>query len=68
MDEVAVEVMSNTRKEFAMEVLTTVRVSLPKFSRNGASGSSNGHRPWAWWKKTEGPSDEKHEDDKRDAQ
>jgi uncharacterized protein involved in exopolysaccharide biosynthesis len=59
---------SDPRKEFAMEVLTTVRAGLPKFSRNGASGSSNGHRPWVWWKKTEEPSDAKHEDGKPDAQ
>jgi uncharacterized protein involved in exopolysaccharide biosynthesis len=59
---------SDPRKEFAREVLTTVRASLPKFSRNGASGSSNGHRPWVWWKKTEEPSDAKHEDGKPDAQ
>jgi hypothetical protein len=67
-DEVAVGVTSNTREEFAREMLTTVRVSRPKFSRNGAIGSSNGHRPWAWWKRKEGPSGAKHEDEKRDAQ
>ena len=59
---------SDPRKEFAMEVLTTVRESLPKFSRNGASGSTNGHRPWLWWKKTEGSGDASHEDGKNDAQ
>ncbi len=58
---------SDPRKELAMEVLTTVRESMLKFSRNGVSGSSNGHRRWAWWKKTEGPSDVNHEDGKPDA-
>ena len=58
---------SDPRKEFAMEVFTTVRESLPKFSHNGANGSSNGHRPGVWWKKV-GPSEGKHEDEKHDAQ
>lgn len=33
------------RKEFATEVFTTVRTSLPKFSRNGAGAEENGHSP-----------------------
>jgi uncharacterized protein involved in exopolysaccharide biosynthesis len=59
---------SDPRKQFAMEVFTTTRASLPNFSRNGSNGSSNGHRPWAWWKKTEEPSDAKQEDGKPDAE
>jgi len=55
------------RKQFVIEMFTTTRASLPKFSRNGANGSSNGHRPWAWWKKTEEPGDAKQEDGKPDA-
>jgi uncharacterized protein involved in exopolysaccharide biosynthesis len=49
-------------------VLAVTRASLPKFSRNGSNGSSNGHWPWAWWKKAEEPSDTKHEGDKPDTQ
>jgi uncharacterized protein involved in exopolysaccharide biosynthesis len=59
---------SDPRKQFAMEVFTTTRASLPNFSRNGANGSTNGHRPWAWWKKTEEPAETKHEDGKPDGQ
>jgi uncharacterized protein involved in exopolysaccharide biosynthesis len=59
---------SNPRKQFAMEVFTTTRASLPNFSRNGANGSSNGHRPWAWWKKTEKPKETMHEEGKADGQ
>jgi capsule polysaccharide export protein KpsE/RkpR len=55
---------SDTRKQFAMEVLTTVQARLPKFSRNGSNGSSNGHRLRAWWKKTEEPGEAKQEDGK----
>ena len=33
---------NDPRKEFATEVFTTVRASLPKFSRNGSAGA-NGH-------------------------
>jgi hypothetical protein len=58
---------SDLRKEFAKEVLTEVRANLPGFSRNGTSGSSNGHRSWVWWKKTERPSDADHEGGKIDA-
>jgi uncharacterized protein involved in exopolysaccharide biosynthesis len=41
------------RKEFAGEVFTSVRASLPKFSRNGTGAESNGHRPSSWGKKSE---------------
>ena len=58
---------SDPRKQFAMEVFTTTRASLPNFLRNGSNGSSNGHRPWAWWKKSEEPTETKHEDGKPDA-
>jgi capsule polysaccharide export protein KpsE/RkpR len=58
---------SDPRKQFAMEVFTTARASLPKFSRNGANGSTNGQRPGAWWKKTEDPTETKDEDNKPDA-
>jgi capsule polysaccharide export protein KpsE/RkpR len=57
---------SDPRKQFAMEVFTTTRASLPSFSRNRSLGSSNGHR--AWWKKTEEPTETKNEDGKPDAQ
>jgi len=35
------------RKVFATEVFTTMKASVPKFSRNGADAHSNGHRPWS---------------------
>jgi uncharacterized protein involved in exopolysaccharide biosynthesis len=38
----------NPRKALAAEVLTTVRASLPQFSRNGHSASSNGNSRWTW--------------------
>jgi len=34
---------SDPRKAFAVEVYTTMRVKLPRFSRNGTSNGSNGH-------------------------
>jgi capsule polysaccharide export protein KpsE/RkpR len=45
--------MADPRKIFATEVFTTMRASLPKFSRNGLSVSPNGHRPWSLWTKPE---------------
>lgn len=60
---------SDPRKQFAMEVFTTTRASLPTFSRNGSNGNSNGHHPWAWWRKAEKPSETseaKQEDGGRD--
>jgi capsule polysaccharide export protein KpsE/RkpR len=54
------------RKEFAREVFTTVRKSLPRFSHNGANGSSNGNLPRAQWKEADGPNDAEPEDDKID--
>jgi len=57
---------SDPRKQFALEVFTTTWASLPKFSRNGSNGSSNGHRRWAWWKKAEEQGGTKHEDSKAD--
>jgi uncharacterized protein involved in exopolysaccharide biosynthesis len=35
---------NDPRKEFATEVFSTVRASLPKFSRNGTRGDTNGHQ------------------------
>jgi hypothetical protein len=55
---------TDPRKQFAMEVFTTTRAGLPSFSRNGSNGNSNGHRPWAWWRKTEEPTETKREDGK----
>jgi uncharacterized protein involved in exopolysaccharide biosynthesis len=56
---------ADPRKEFATEVFTTLRASLPKFSRNGASASPNGHRSWSLWKKPESSSDVQHKEEKR---
>jgi uncharacterized protein involved in exopolysaccharide biosynthesis len=44
---------ADPRKQFATEVFTTVRMSLPKFSRNGARAKENGHRPWGRFRKPE---------------
>jgi uncharacterized protein involved in exopolysaccharide biosynthesis len=49
---------SDPRKVFATEVFTTVQARLPKFSRNGASAESNGHRVWSWRKKSDATSEE----------
>ncbi len=51
------------RKEFASEVFTTVRASLPKFSRNGAGAESNGRQ-----QSEAAPEGEERDDEKRDAQ
>jgi uncharacterized protein involved in exopolysaccharide biosynthesis len=59
---------SDPRKEFAIEVVTTVRSNLPKFSRNGGSGNSNGHRSWAQGAEPDKANHAEHEDDKSDAQ
>jgi uncharacterized protein involved in exopolysaccharide biosynthesis len=59
---------SDPRKEFAAEVFTSVRASLPKFSRNGAGAESNGHRSSSWGKKSEAkPEGEERQDGKSDA-
>jgi uncharacterized protein involved in exopolysaccharide biosynthesis len=57
---------SDPRKQFAIEVLMTTRESLPAFSHNGSNGSSNGHRPWTWWKKSEDHGGTKYEDNQVD--
>jgi uncharacterized protein involved in exopolysaccharide biosynthesis len=44
---------ADPRKQFATEVLATVRTSLPKFSRNGAGAEENGHRSWSRLNQTE---------------
>jgi uncharacterized protein involved in exopolysaccharide biosynthesis len=59
---------TDPRKEFATEVFTTLRASLPQFSRNGASASPNGHRPGSFWKRPEVPVEEHREDEKDEGQ
>jgi len=59
---------ADPRKEFAIEVLTTVQASLPTFSRNGSNGNSNGHRRWGRRKDSFGQSAEKHEDGQHNGQ
>jgi uncharacterized protein involved in exopolysaccharide biosynthesis len=49
---------SDPRRIFATEVFTTVQARMPKFSRNGASAESNGHRGWSWRKKSDATSEE----------
>ena len=46
------------RRVFATEVFTTVQARMPKFSRNGASAESNGHRTWSWGKKSDATGEE----------
>lgn len=58
---------SDPRKQFAIEVLTTTRASLPYLSHNGSNGNSNGHWPWALRKKTEELRETKQEDRKPEA-
>jgi uncharacterized protein involved in exopolysaccharide biosynthesis len=43
---------SHPRKVFATEVFTTMRTSLPSFSRNGTGADSNGNSGWAWRQKS----------------
>jgi capsule polysaccharide export protein KpsE/RkpR len=59
---------SDPRKQFAMEVFTTTRASLPIFLHNGSNGGSNGHRSWPWRTKAKGPAESEQEDSKPDAQ
>jgi hypothetical protein len=59
---------SDPRKQFALEVLTTTRASLPSFARNGTNGNSNGHRTWTWGKRAEEANDSKHQNRKRDTE
>jgi capsule polysaccharide export protein KpsE/RkpR len=53
---------TDLRKEFAMEVVTDVRASLPHFLRSGASVSSTGQRSRALWKNAGVQSDARDED------
>jgi uncharacterized protein involved in exopolysaccharide biosynthesis len=50
--------VSDPRRVFATEVFTTVQARMPKFSRNGASAESNGHRTWSWRKKSDATGEE----------
>ena len=59
---------SDPRKQFAQEVFSTTRASLPGFARNGTNGHSNGHKKRAWSKQSEGASDAGHENEKRDTE
>lgn len=45
------------RRVFATEVFTTVKTSLPRFSRNGAGASPNGRGGWNRWTRSSDPSD-----------
>ena len=45
---------SHPRKVFATEVFTTMRTSLPSFSRNGTGVDSNGNSRWNWRKPLNG--------------
>jgi len=49
---------SDPRRVFATEVFTTVQARIPRFSPNGASAGSNGHRVWSWRKKSDATNDE----------
>jgi uncharacterized protein involved in exopolysaccharide biosynthesis len=58
---------SNPRKALAAEVFSTVRASLPQFSRNGHGADSNGDTRWAWRKKPSSGGEENRKDDNDDA-
>ncbi len=45
--------VTDPRKEFALEVFTTVRASMERFSRNVTKTGSNEHWPWRRWKRRE---------------
>ena len=51
---------SDPRRVFATEVFTTVQARMPRFSPNGASAESNGHRTWSWRKKSDATGDEQN--------
>lgn len=53
---------SHPRKVFANEVFTTMRTSLPRFSRNGTGADSNGNSRWTWRKKPLNEQEEKPAD------
>jgi len=56
---------SDPRKAFATEIFTTMRASLPRFSRNGTTAELNGDRSSSWWKKQADEGRENHaEEDK----
>ena len=57
---------NDPRKQFAIEVLTATRASLPYVSHNGSNGSSNGHWSWGVRKKTEDLGETKQEGPKPD--
>jgi hypothetical protein len=52
---------NDPRKEFATEVFTTVRASLPKLSRNGTGADANGHQLVRLPRKAEESSKEEEE-------
>jgi capsule polysaccharide export protein KpsE/RkpR len=54
---------SSPRKVFATEVFTTVRTTLPTFSRNGTGADSNGNSRWSWRKKSLDQRKENHADE-----
>jgi len=56
---------SDPRKAFATEIFTTMRASLPRFSRNGTTAALNGDRSSSGWKKQANEGRENHaEEDK----
>ena len=59
---------SDPRKQFALEVLTTTRASLPRFARNGTNGNTNGHRTRVWSTQSEPGSDAKDENGNHDTE
>ena len=59
---------SDPRKQFALEVFTTARASLPIFTRNGTNGNTNGHKTRAWWKQAERGNDARDENGKHDTE
>lgn len=52
--------VSDPRRVFATEVFTAVQARMPKFSGNGASAESNGHRGWSLRKKSDATGEEQN--------
>jgi capsule polysaccharide export protein KpsE/RkpR len=59
--------LGDPRKELAIEVFTTLRSSMPRFSGNGANGNSNGNSPRVQQREPDGPSESALEDGSGDA-
>jgi len=55
---------ADPRKEFALEVFTTVQSRLLKFSRNGTGINSNRNHPWMFWRSSRDQAQEEQQENK----